>query len=226
MISIKLLCNFIEITLRRGCSLVNLLHIFKTLFCKNTSVELLLYKCDKWLAISKYHVNETWRAVSKISTSLRLKTARLTTKEFCYQYFFQQRNAKKSNNFNRKWNKWSIRSQICFVHVLYFPLTLSWRRPLPYRNQSIDLHSKSVDWFLYDNGLRHERVKKDLHIFKNGGVERVLERKGTVSYWEGENGLWHFLIHIHVPILIQTIVIEMLRQVSIMPGCYWIFFIT
>ena len=27
------------------------------------------------------------------------------------------------------------------------------------RNQSIDLPSKSVDWFLYDNSLRHERVK-------------------------------------------------------------------
>ena len=37
-------------------------------------------------------------------------------------------------------------------------VTLSWRRPLSYRNQSIDLRSKSVDWFLYDNGLRHERV--------------------------------------------------------------------
>ena len=38
-------------------------------------------------------------------------------------------------------------------------LTLSWRRPLSYRNQSIDLRSKSKDWFLYDKGLRHERVK-------------------------------------------------------------------
>ena len=38
-------------------------------------------------------------------------------------------------------------------------LTLSWRRPLLYSNQSIDLDSKSMDWFLYDNGLRHERVK-------------------------------------------------------------------
>ena len=37
-------------------------------------------------------------------------------------------------------------------------LTLSWRRPLSYRNQSIDLQSKSMDWFQYDNGLRHERV--------------------------------------------------------------------
>ena len=31
---------------------------------------------------------------------------------------------------------------------------------LSYRNQSIDLRSKTVDWFLYDNGLRRERVKK------------------------------------------------------------------
>ena len=32
-------------------------------------------------------------------------------------------------------------------------LTLSWRRPLSYRN------CKSMDWFLYDNGLHHEIVK-------------------------------------------------------------------
>ena len=28
-------------------------------------------------------------------------------------------------------------------------LTLSWRRSLLYRKQSIDLQSKSIDWFLY-----------------------------------------------------------------------------
>ena len=38
-------------------------------------------------------------------------------------------------------------------------LSISRRRPLAYRNQSIDLQSKSMDWFLYDNGLRHGRVK-------------------------------------------------------------------
>ena len=42
-ISIKLLCNLIEITLRHGCSLINLLHIFRTTFPKNTSGLLLLY---------------------------------------------------------------------------------------------------------------------------------------------------------------------------------------
>ena len=35
-------------------------------------------------------------------------------------------------------------------------LALSWRGPLSYRNQSINLQSKSMEWFLYDNGFRHE----------------------------------------------------------------------
>ena len=41
-ISMKLLCNFIEITLRHGRFLVNLLHIFRTPFPENTSGGLLL----------------------------------------------------------------------------------------------------------------------------------------------------------------------------------------
>ena len=40
-----------------------------------------------------------------------------------------------------------------------FLLTFSRRKSLSYRNQSIDLHSKSMDWFLYDRNLRHKRVK-------------------------------------------------------------------
>ena len=42
-ISIKLLCNFTKIALRRGCSRVNLLHIFRTPFPKNASGGLPLY---------------------------------------------------------------------------------------------------------------------------------------------------------------------------------------
>ena len=42
VISIKLLCNFIEIALRHGCSSINLLHIFRTTFYKNTFEGLLL----------------------------------------------------------------------------------------------------------------------------------------------------------------------------------------
>ena len=50
-------------------------------------------------------------------------------------------------------------NQVIFRNCLVEWLTLSWRSPLSYRNQSIDLRSKSMDWFLCDNGLRHERVK-------------------------------------------------------------------
>ena len=42
VISINLLCNFIEITLRHGCSPVNLLYIFRTPFRKSTCGGLLL----------------------------------------------------------------------------------------------------------------------------------------------------------------------------------------
>ena len=34
---------------------------------------------------------------------------------------------------------------------------------MSYRNQSIDLQSKSIDWFLYDIDLRHERVNLFQH---------------------------------------------------------------
>ena len=40
-------------------------------------------------------------------------------------------------------------------------------KALSHRNQSIDLQSELMNWFLYDNGLRHERVnsKSDLDLF-------------------------------------------------------------
>ena len=61
---------------------------------------------------------------------------------------------------------WATRTlfQMIKIHkFLYLPvskysLTLSWRRTLSYRNQSIDLLRQSRNWFLYDNSLRHERV--------------------------------------------------------------------
>ena len=43
------------------------------------------------------------------------------------------------------------------IHVFF--LTLSRPRPISYRKQSIDLLCKSMDWFLYDIGFHHERVK-------------------------------------------------------------------
>ena len=56
---------------------------------------------------------------------------------------------------NYVWRKEGILLRSCAS----YSLTLSWRRPLSYTNQSIALQSKSMDWFLYDNGLRFGRVK-------------------------------------------------------------------
>ena len=53
--------------------------------------------------------------------------------------------------------KFDFNKVACFSEHLF--LTLSWRRLLSYRNQPIDLQNKSMDCFLYDNGLRHERVQ-------------------------------------------------------------------
>ena len=59
-------------------------------------------------------------------------------------------------------------------HNRCISFTLSWRRPLSYRNHSIDLHRKSMDWFLYDNGLRHERVNwTKEHLIKEHSIKNI-----------------------------------------------------
>ena len=52
VIAIKLQSNFIEITLPHGCSSVNLFHIFRTDFSKNTS---------GWLLLSLPDQSASWR---------------------------------------------------------------------------------------------------------------------------------------------------------------------
>ena len=61
VISIKLLYNFVEIALQHGCSPVNLLHIFRTPFPKNTSVRLPLSteRQRPWLKKGKLYQNVT-----------------------------------------------------------------------------------------------------------------------------------------------------------------------
>ena len=91
---IKLLCNFIEITLRHGCSPVNLLHIFETLFLKNTSGWLLLKinQSREWtdeLLLSLQNMNDQnkiingilaafawYRKICSLDHQLRFKCAR------------------------------------------------------------------------------------------------------------------------------------------------------
>ena len=67
-------------------------------------------------------------------------------------------------------------------------LTLSWPRSLSYRNKSIDLQSKSLNWFLYDRDLRHERVnagKRLKNYRKNGNNKKaIFKTQVNICDWE------------------------------------------
>ena len=65
-------------------------------------------------------------------------------------------------------------------------LTLSRRRPISYRNQSIDLKSKSRDWFLYDIGLRRQRLNRLVNKASLGKIswKASLEKISFVSWWK------------------------------------------
>ena len=65
------------------------------------------------------------------------------------------------NNLNQR--KTRQQSDVSFItyedKIKLLFLTLSWRRFLSYRNQFSELLCKSMDWFLYDGDLCHEKVK-------------------------------------------------------------------
>ena len=83
VISVKLLCNFSEIILRHGCSPLNLLHIFRTPFLKNTSGRLLLsfpsaiviciYKRFRGLGIADVFVSSSVIVEGSVDQALRGK---------------------------------------------------------------------------------------------------------------------------------------------------------
>ena len=66
VILIKLLCNFIEITLWHGCSHVNLLHILRTPFYKNDYGGLLLIFVTERLVLKKQHL---WKTFARLRMS-------------------------------------------------------------------------------------------------------------------------------------------------------------
>ena len=80
LISIKLLCNFIEITLRHGCFPVNLLHIFRTPFSKE----------HFWVAVSETCRLKLWRscfAVNFVKVLFDSKNNFIMNREAETQYY-------------------------------------------------------------------------------------------------------------------------------------------
>ena len=87
VISIKLLCNFIEITLRHGCSPVNLLQIFRTPFRKNISVWLLLFFSFDWIwKVSKLlNILYFWQFYFYFSSGICFDNLFLYLFKFCWE---------------------------------------------------------------------------------------------------------------------------------------------
>ena len=91
-ISIKLLCNFIEITLQHGCSPVNLLYICRTTFTKNTSGWLLLLEMLQ-LAVSSQS-GDYQKVLQRCSAKkLFLKNSQNLQKHLYQSLFFNSRPA-------------------------------------------------------------------------------------------------------------------------------------
>ena len=84
-------------------------------------------------------------------------------------------------HFTSTWTK--LQSWVKHFDAKFTPrwLTLSWRRPFSYRNQSIDL-----DWVLYDNVLRHERVKRKifsisaLRTLRHGNKAMTIRKRNLI----------------------------------------------
>ena len=68
-----------------------------------------------------------------------------------------------------------LRTRFRPSRVNILELTLSRRRSLLYRNQSVDLLCKSLDWFLYDREPCHDRVNWKKYHYRDMGVSRERE---------------------------------------------------
>ena len=107
----------------------------------------------------------------------------------------------------------AILTRTCSKNAIFFfnglgdiripSLTLSRRRPLSYRNQSIDLIRKSMDLFLYDNGLRLERVK----VVNNNHYDRKIVKISCfgLNNLENHRGSLQFSSFFIISIVIRTI---------------------
>ena len=101
-----MLCNFIEIELRHGCSPVNLLHIFRTPFPRNTSGWLLL-KIEWCCFIAQERRISLWmfrssRPEMSCKKSVLRNFGKFTGKHLCQSLFLEKWQA--GVQLNQKWN--------------------------------------------------------------------------------------------------------------------------
>ena len=120
VISIKLLCNFIKITLRHECSPVNLLHIFRIPFLKNTSgwPLLILHRLNLRIKtrteVETCNVSEPMVTIDDLISLITYSVFMLQTKGFLIKMKndttvqFQLSSGTHWESFSLKSERWSI----------------------------------------------------------------------------------------------------------------------
>ena len=98
---------------------------------------------------TKFFYKKTYVRLTFFNGHLKLTTheKQKETPEKLYGHFLEELRVKGAFLFNNANKKKSC------------TLTLSQQRSLSYRNHSVYLLCKPMEWFLYDRDLRHERVK-------------------------------------------------------------------
>ena len=96
-----------------------------------------------------------WKSKARfMSGELWVEVYKLWVQSHELQFWIYKIRAPRVTSSNPQVTSWNSQ-----VKAAKGALTLSWRRLLSYRNQSTELQSRSIDWFLYHNDLREERVK-------------------------------------------------------------------
>ena len=124
---VKLVYNFIEIALRHGCSHVELQHIFRKPFPKNTSGWLLL--CE---AIGKVALPQTNFYKSKGSEICNFRAicqGKKSELRFCFMYNQHLLVGKTSTNFSRPsfFCFWFLRLVVAFIIALVPTLQITFK---------------------------------------------------------------------------------------------------
>ena len=111
----------------------------------------------------------------------------------------------------------------------FFPesLILSWQVSLSYRNQSINLLWKSMDWFLYDRNSHYERVKGILMICcKSYGIWLQMLVHHYQNYLRAKLSMAQFLVRLILKVNLHILqyvmnfasLLERVKQAAALPG--------
>ena len=88
-------------------------------------------------------------------------------------------------------------------NYILISLTLSRRRSMSYRNQSIDLQRKSMDWLLNDRDFRHERVFSEYSFMQNRNmvtnIQVLLYTYFYQNFWDVIRRMFFNIIYLFTP---------------------------